>query len=87
MIQSMTVYSDASGAPAVIESGSWLLAADFIAGAPRLRTIAGPQSHHRGIRQALARAEHAYVAELRGRLAGGYDTWVAANVAMYSEVL
>lgn len=80
----MTVYQDASGAPAVLTDGQFTFAADFIGGVPLLRTIGGIDGWVRPmLRRAFKVATATYAKELRTRLGAGYDAWVAASVELY----
>jgi hypothetical protein len=79
------IFSDASGAPALVRSGDFTWSFDFIAGEVRYHRVGGP-SRNAGVKKSIALAQHAYTSELRKRLGNGFDAWVAASVALYAEV-
>lgn len=81
----LRIYEDFSGAPAIVSSGEYKFAFDFIGGEARLHRIAGPTGTNRGAKKAIALATHAYTSELRARLGDDFDAWVAGNVSLYSE--
>jgi hypothetical protein len=83
-VKGLRVYTDASGAPATVQSGEFVFAVDTIAGETRLHSIGGPSSHRRGHKKAVALATHAYTSELRKQLADRYEAWMATNVALYA---
>ena len=74
------VYPDGSGAPATVEIGAHLYAADYL-GKPTLRLI----SRRMPARWVAAAAARAYVGALNEAIVATPE-WFAANSIMYAEV-
>ena len=80
-VSSMTVYPDASGAPAVVSVGPYVYACDFVGGEIRVSCIKPAKGSRVESKVAADRARREYAKVLEKNTDAA---WRAANVALYA---
>lgn len=83
-VMNLRIFPDASGAPAVVSSGEYRFAFDFL-GEVTMRRIDGPEAHSRGLIKAIALATKAYNTALARQLGDDRAKWMQANLELYQE--
>lgn len=83
-ISGFQVYSDGSGAPALVQIADYGFACDWINGAVSMTCVKPAHGSRRESEVAARRARDAYVANVQ---ANTTEDWRALNLAMYADLV